>query len=391
MDFHSQPGWMLPTFVDSSENLSLGIRTRGGFIDVPNLFGVPEDQLLGMINNSPDVAFERKSTPGIKVYTRGVLIQLDLGARFGINRIRFYPRNTVHPSPENPFEFDFLRSYQLSINDGTPETQTNAGTPIFSVVKTEENNEDAVSDVRFDLQYVRHVELKSLTTVNFEVDEIEIYGQGYVPESRYLSDIIDLGKPAVFGKLYWSGKTIGDPHKSQIIVRTRVGKDATPFVYYRIVEGREGETPLSASGAPLTREEYENLTPPYERQGSIKDDSEHWSSWSAPYPDAGGEGGTPIAFAELRRFIQFEVTFKSDLFSARALDFLGFEYLTPPLATAIIAEIFPREAQPAETIPFTYSVQTRIQEGLDAGFDRFQITTPARITSVESIQLIDAQ
>ena len=86
-------GWIMPLRLRSDFNISLGIVERGGSISVPNLAQVSQDELDGMLSGDPKVAFDRKFVEGRIVINNGIKIRLDLGARFGVNRIIFYPRD----------------------------------------------------------------------------------------------------------------------------------------------------------------------------------------------------------------------------------------------------------------------------------------------------------
>ena len=67
-----------------------------------------------MLNGDHRVAFDRKFVAGRIVRNNGVTIRIDLGARFGVDRIAFYPRMTEL----FPFENEFMRGYELFLNDG---------------------------------------------------------------------------------------------------------------------------------------------------------------------------------------------------------------------------------------------------------------------------------
>lgn len=390
IDFNSLSGSILPAFVDTAKNLSLGALARGGSIKAPNVLEQSRTELqvtLGsIIDASPGQAFERKSTDRQQVNPNGIFIVLDLGGRFGVNRIRFYPRNTILESPGTPFHFDFLRGYQLRINDGSAATTTEAGDPIFTVLHREAQNKEPVVDLRFDLQFVRHLELKSVTTVGFEIDELEVFGKGFVPEAVFLSDVFDLGGPALLGEIRWSDEAIGEAAGSQLLLRTRVGDDATPLVYTRIIEGLDIETPLSATDRPLTLAQYDELG--RAEKGPVKPDAENWSPWSAPYPQDGG-GGTQITFSRPRRFIQFEAAVRSSLAATRTVNWVEMDYTTSPLAAALTAEIFPRVVDAALPTPFIYAVRADFSRGLSSGFDRLMIATPEAVTRVGRIELRD--
>ena len=68
---------------------------------------------------------------------------------------------------------------------------------------------------------------------------------------------------------------------------------------------------------------------------------------------------------------------------------LTIEYLAPPLADDLIAEIYPREVEAFETVQFTYAVKALMDiEGV-AGFDAFQIETPTQVLGIDKIQIVD--
>lgn len=440
IDFEAQPGWIGVQQVDTTDNIALRTYERGGGVTVPNVRLSAEEKakLEGMVNGDPTVALEMKSTPAKEVYVYGVLVQLDLGARFGVDRIRFFPRMSV----DYPFQEDFLRGYAVYVNDGTEEA-TIEGRPIFQLVKREEKNSQSVVDVDLELQYVRYIRIKSLTRVNWEMDEIEVYGTGFLPEATYQSQVFDFGDLATLGKLWWSQRKIGDPELSEIIVRTRSGSDPTPLIYYRKL-GREeevevsfgdyqklkpeergeiryfttagdmvsrrdyealsdeekgeieyyrvgGEVPLDEDGNLLTKASYEGLPP--EGKGSIVLDRAHgWSGWSAPYPyeEVQNEGGVPIVSPAPRRYFQFRMDFENgDLRSSGRVDSLSFQFSKPPVAHQIVAEIAPQRVAPGVVTAFTYAAKADIR-GEDTGFDRLEIVTPTKAEEVRSVR-IDGQ
>ena len=394
-------GWIITQQVDPEENIALGTYKRGGEVISPNVFDPFETQLKNTVSDEhkADGAFERKRTEVKLVNPLGVILVLDLGARFGVDRIRFYPRN----SNEYPFQDDYMRAYEISLNDGSEETSVE-GIPIFRIVRREDENADWDVDLNIPLQYVRYVRIKSLTTINWEVDEIEVYGTGYVPEAAYESDVLDMerlspagGPLATWGNIWWHEQKIGDPAKSRIIVRTRSGEDDTPLIYYRILQAKE-EVELVVSkrdydrlklvqrgsvryfgkdGTEVTKEGYEALPsdqqgeviyhrklgageqvdtdkngnpltePAWEKltaaeKGDVLPDLRNWSVWSPPYDyeEVVKNGGVPILSPAPQPYFQFRVDFKSDdLAAAGSVDSLGFQFSKPPVAHEIVAEI----------------------------------------------------
>lgn len=440
IDFEALPGWIVLTKTDTTENIALRTYKRGGKVTVPNVSLSSDEKatLKGIVSGDPTEAFDRKTTPGRKMYNLGVMVDLDLGARFGVNRVRFFPRM----SEQYPFQDDFMRAYDVYLNDGTEETAIE-GRPIFKIIEHNEKNDQAVVDLEVPLQYVRYIRIKSLTAMGWEIDEIEVFGAGFVPEATYESQVFDFGDVATLGRIWWSEQKIGDPTKSQIIVRTRSGGDDTPLVYYRKVGGQEevevsereyrrleleeqgeiryytkegkevskrdyealppeekgnikyyrigGEVPFDKKGNLLTKASYDALSST--DRGSILVDREHgWSGWSAPYDyEAVREkGGVPILSPAPRRYFQFRVDLKSnDLGAAASVDSLAFEISKPPVAHEIVAEIAPREVVPGEVVPFTYALRSDIR-GEDTGFDRFEIATPTKVDTIQSVW-IDGQ
>jgi len=398
IDFDINPGWIVPKQTDPTVNISLGTYERGGEVMSPNASGASDADMQAMVDGDSVTAFTRKDTPAVKVNPLGVLINLDLGARFGVNRIRFFPRNAgqtgdytprVPGSPENPFHNDFLRAYELYLNDGTEETLFN-GFPIWTLVRSEDENDQSVTDLQLPLQYVRYIRIASRTTIDFEIDEIQVFGRGFVPLAQFISDLFDLGDLATWGNLRWEEDFVGNPHETQALISTRSGNDDTPFVYFRKVEGQEEETPLAANGTALNKKTYEAL--PDAEKGAIKDDTENWSPWSAPYSTELGtsEEGVLINSPGPRRYFQFRTRFLSDqLEAARSVHFVSFEYSQPPVAEKITAEIFPRSVEPGTPTLFTYAALANIRERNDTGFDSFEIATPVRVSSVERIEIVD--
>ena len=235
---------ILPRRIAEGENVAIGTIDRGGHIESPNVFDFSgtfkpldlEMMLKELLSDEPGgelLAFERKNQNAL-----GILVLLNLGARFGVERIRIYPRNTVVASPSTPFQNDYLRAYELFTNDGL--NLTSEDTPIWKPLIAETDNQVAVIDVPLDPpRYVQHLRLRATSPVNFEIDEIEVFGKGFLSRAQYVSDIFDAGQPAVWGTLRWVEEVLGDPRFSSVQIRTRTGTDTSPFVYTRRLRGKQ--------------------------------------------------------------------------------------------------------------------------------------------------------
>lgn len=355
------PNWIFPQRADTTVNIALGLNSklRGGEITSPNTISI-RGSLGLIIDDDGNTALDLRATSGTaSARVLGILIDIDLGARFGINRFRFFPRNALdsYPAPRYPFQNEFMRAYEIFVNDGTPEAQFE-GTPILQTVAIEAQNEEQVVDVRIEPQYVRFVRLKSLTPAGFEIAEFQVFGTGFVPEAGYLSNIFDFGDLALLGNLRWVQLAQGDPGRSRLNLRTRSGRDPDPVEYNKQRPGefifRVGGAEAGGNGAgwrntagtqfrrpdvpwkdadavedaalsdlvetvldnedvdvrvarerfrslpledkvmvTLTKSDWEDLR--NEDRGQARDDTDDWSGWSPPYSLAGVVEAADIA------------------------------------------------------------------------------------------------
>ena len=268
IDFAGRPGWIQPNSVGENTNIAKGPLERGGRVTSPNAgsvlrlgSAVLKEKLNGMVDGDPATAFEAKN-----VTATGILLVFDLGARFGVNQIRFFPRRT--------FKDDFMKGYVLSINDGefgadiiAASGQQLPDKTLLTVISQKDDNTRDTIDVRMPLQYVRYLRLESTQRFSWEIDELQIFGRGYVPEADYLSQVFDMNRAALWGKLKWSTEQTGLPEKSRVILRTRSGSSPSP-----------------------------------------EDQPDDWSAWSTPYKAT----GDPILSPAPRRYLQFSMSFESD-------------------------------------------------------------------------------
>jgi len=331
IDLEAMPGFILPTRNGAEDNLSLKLVERGGTITSPNarvVLEISQSTLDGLLVNMADGrrrAFEMRVPSAI-----GIIFRIDLGERFGVNRIRFFPREE--------FEGYFLKGYELSLNDGSPDQVTLSGTPDLRVFKREERNLDPVIDIPVPLQFVRYIEVKQLVRGEWEIDEFEVFGEGFASSASYTSSVFDQGQPAVFGGLTWAMETIGEPTKVGATVSTQSGTTPDP------------------------------------------EDELTWSGWSPPYP-AGTR--SEIASPAPRRYWQFQVQFRSsDILSAAVVDSIAIE-VSPALADSVLGEIWPQSAligQDTELIYWVRSFSSR-------GFDTLEISTLAPVEVIRSVRI----
>ena len=368
IDFGHRPGWIGPLRFDADENIAARVLAFGS-IKSPNSGRGLERQLEGTVNGDHEVAFERKPTVfEPRVATRGIWIILDFVVPVGVQRVLFYPRNTVVATPATPFHNDFLRGYELWLNEfdsGQPDV----------LIQRNLQNEEPVVDVEVPAQYARLVKIKSLADVPFELDEVEVYGTGFLQQSLYLSNIIDLGDRATIGFVDWVEEPVGHPDFSQLQVRVRTGTDPTPLIYLERIPLEGGLFEIEE----VTRQRYTDqllLT----QRGGIRDDTINWSPWFVVRLGELVRAPTP------RRYIQYRFEFEGDLFEARQVDEMRFDYLQPPLADSLRAEVFPRLAEAEAAATFRYAVRLR-SNGEIRGFDRLEIDTNIPVTAVREVVL----
>lgn len=429
-DAAGRPGWMRPQQADETANIALGLLDRGGRLGAPTILSqVIKDQLIFMIDDDPTTAFERKTARGAsQVNSLGVIMDFDLGARFGVERIQFFPRNAHpdFPTPDFPFQNDFLRGFELLLNDGSEETQV-ANQPVLTTVELEPENEEPVVELTIPPQYVRYIRLKSQTTVGFEIAEFRVFGSGFVPRADYLSNVFDFGAElALWGRVRWQEEHVGVERLSRLQLSSRSGWDDTPLEFTRQHRGygedvpwREGAVATTAAGdavdldamedgqealdlfnalplaerarVALAQDEYDDLR--NADKGDVRDDLVAWSRWSPPYKQTVEDAlGVPILSPGPRRYFQLKAEFASeDLESARALGALVFTVSNPPLTERIVSEVVPRQVELGVPVSFTYAVlPTKMRRGVDLGFDVFEIATPVRAEAVETIEVVHA-
>ena len=390
---------ILPRRVGTEQNLAAEALERGGSLRAPTVFDLNSLQLQvifeDMLSEDPTgQAFERKEDDIL-----GTQIILDLGARFGVNLVRFFPRNTVFPAPGTPFHNDYLKNFEVEINDGL--VLTNSGNPIWEAYEMRNDNSERITEVRVDPpRYIRFIRLRATSAIPFELEKFQVFGEGFFPTARYISPIIDMGSPANWGLIRILQEQLGDADKVDMQIRTRSGNDESPLAYTRrqvaLQDAPEIALSVKNPNEPLLRSEYLKL-PESGRQGddwergSVRDDLENWSPWTSPYLLEDLAAGTQILSPGPRRYFQFRVDFQSDdLEASYILKQIAIEYSAPPLADNLIGEIFPREVAAAEDISFVYAVRAVMESTDLQSFNSFEVFTPSRAIRIERLEILDS-
>jgi hypothetical protein len=374
IDFAHAPGWIGPLFFAEDQNIARRVLLPGGSVSAPNAGVGFDKQLEGTVNGDHEVAFERKPTifeP--RVLVRGLEVILAFAPPVGVHRVRFYPRNTVVPSPGAPFQSDFMRGYELWLN----AAETGPDNPDALVARSLDNQEPVV-DLELSPQYARYLRLKSIAEVPFEIDEIEVYGTGYLSRATYVSDLLDLGDRATLGPLSWAERAVGEAGHSAMAMRVRTGSDPTPIVYLKNVYALENNQKVKVGEEEVGRQEYYAL----ERvdRAPLKEDVLHWSPWVA------AAQGSLINAPNPRRYVQVRAEFGGELYDTRQLGRVEFPYLQPPIADGLVAEVYPRLARAEEPATFRYAVRLSAQ-GQIRGYDKLEVDTNAPVLQVREARL----
>ena len=387
---HVQAEYIEPKQLEASVNLIPSLVENGGLIlttgGYDGLVAPGESELVSW-DGDIETAYQGDET----VSWRGIFNRrenrsdrpfkywvFDLGGRFTIQKIRFHPRDR--------FRFErFAESFIVGVSDGDPSKDGNRDLKVaeeldFDEVHNIRENTNAVVELEFPRRAVRQLLFAVRRNIRsfWEIAEIEIYGTGFSAFARYESTIIDIGQPLVLGPLAWAGD---QPLGTSIKVRTRLGDDPDPNLYWRTTFRGEEKTLFDRQGRLLTQETYATLQLG-ERAGTTHD-TRNWSDWSAPIVLAAGTG-RPIGDRP-RRFAQVRADFHSQPESGGRLNYLQFA-ASQPRATHIAAEIEPTQVRPGQTTSFTYKMLPHF-DGDEPGFDQVEIDTPRRAVSVDAVRI----
>jgi hypothetical protein len=291
-----------------------------------------------------------------------------------VSQVVFYPREG---------EDEFVAGYEISLNDGRIFDAN--GSPVYEAVRQVAINRDPRVDVRFPTQLVRFIQLRVLSPNPFELAEIEVHGEGFVPRGLYETQLIQFARPVNYGALTLRARKVslaeegassaGTDEQARVIVQMRNGVDETPLDYYQIADVE------TQSEVLISKEEYDEL--PSIIKGSIRPDATHWSSWTEPLiADSSGTYSIPLDLPGPRDFFQVRLRFEGNTSASMQVDSLAIVH-TPPLAALALSEVallddpFPaggRASVPAgrDTV-FTYDIKADLGEG--TGFDGVRIST----------------
>lgn len=348
--------------VEPNANLSATLGERGGRV----LYSDPERGLTplpggeALFDGDPTTFFDPDLQEGV---VRSSTLWIDLGATFRINRVRFHPRLDFGNRNR------FLQEFTLSAAQFLDPLADSRGVMFF---KAPNENTSPVVDKRFRSVEARVLALEPQVDRAWEIAELEVYSDGTLPVGEFESQPLRAGRPEpVWGRVLYEG---GDVSTAPVVVRTRTGPDRSPLLYYLIQGGDVVQ--YSKAG-------WENAPP--EDRGPVELNPA-WSPWE---PVTDGLVRSP----PLNRYLQFHVTLTEP---GAGLRELRFEYVYPPVARDLAAEISPLEARAGMETPFTLSLQVHLdrtgsESHRDTGFRQLQVRTAAEIGEVTRIRVDDLE
>ena len=262
-------------------------------------------------------------------------------------------------------------------------------------------NYGPVIDIDFPLQYLQFFRMHLNKELGFgypyfSIAELEVYGQGFVPRARWVSQVIDLGQvvnigPVHWGLSKWCQEEGGEPVPAleapvRIGVEVKIGLDDTPIAYLSYNDLQQH--------VEVTREEYDRLKPRSRTvdppsvgwRGPIIDDQNQWSFWSSPLRQSGQRPRVPQG-----RYLQLQIQLDTDeLWEYARLDSLRIE-ASPILAHQVLGEVavagdlLPErqlaEVKAGEATEFIYDIEAKFSESGQGGFDAIRFLTPSAGTA----------
>ena len=264
-----------------------------------------------------------------------------------------------------------LGNYRLEFSDGSREVdgglkwttamrreQVKRG--VAGALNVDGNDFDPVKGRFFRLVFeVEHVRLPNRSASR--LSEIQLFGEGFLPEVQLESDLIRLGGSRNLVALEWDAHT---PPGTEVQLQTRTGDTLGQILHYFKKDGTEiSETAynklLSIFRGEIVAEEVAGAD---------------WEPWSAPYADP---GGSPITSPSPREFLKVRATLRSaapDV--AASLSGLRLRF-AEPVARRLLGEVVPSEVDRlGAEVPFAVYVRPEF-DPRDGGFDELLLEAPA--------------
>ena len=210
-----------------------------------------------------------------------------------------------------------------------------------------------------------------------QINEIFVFAGGAATQSRFTSEIIDYGRPALWGGLRWS---LQQQPGSRVTLSARSGDQAQSLRYWRY-------TGIGDQAVEVTQAEYDALFSK-ERAGASYD-YDSWSAWPSAFDLANVSAEPPLPRSPRRAF-QLQLEFSTLGVDGSRLEFLEFR-ASDPKVSRVVGELEPIFVEAGAVTDFTYILKPSLGRA-DTGFNRLRISAvAAQIDSVLSVSVDDAQ
>lgn len=264
-----------------------------------------------------------------------------------------------------------LGNYRLEFSDGSREVD--GGLKWTTAVRREQvkrsvagalnvdgNDFDPIKGRFFRLVFeVEHVRLPNRSASR--LSEIQLFGEGFLPQVQLESDLIRLGGSRNLVSLEWDADT---PPGTEVQLQTRTGDTLGEILHY-----------FKKDGTEISETAYNKLLSIF--RGEIVSEEvagADWEPWSVPYDEA---GGSPIASPSPREFLKVRATLRSaapDV--AASLSGLRLHF-AEPVARRLLGEVAPSQVERLGVeVPFSLYVRSEFDAG-DEGFNELLLEAPA--------------
>ena len=343
----------------------------------------------------------------------GEFYTLDMGMPIPADRFQLVPPEGNDPFFQEPYRPNYkFEAYELTATNDKVAVETQqppqfrsgvAGTqetdyylPLDQTLAKVDQNFDAVIEIEFPLQYLRFFRMRVLPDAppkftRYALAELEVYGRGFVPRARWLSQVIDMGElinigAVNFGLSTWrrAGEQWVEAPDAQagVNIEIKTGLDDGPIAYHSYND--------LAQPVEVEKDIYSRLKPrvwPWDPpavgwQGVIADDTNNWSFWSPPIRVSGQRPRIPKG-----RYIQLQIQLETQaLWEFARLDWVAIE-TSPLLADQILGEVAAvDQLHPAGKVPqvpagepteFVLGLRAEFSGADQPGFDAVRLGLPS--------------
>ena len=337
----------------------------------------------------------------------GEFYTLDMGLQIPAERFALVPPEGNDPFLQEPYRPNYkFESYELTVSNDRLLVETQESNPCvcgpayykpldLQLAKVDQNF-DAVITIDFPLQYLRFFRMLVLPDhphkfTRYALAELEVYGRGFVPRARWLSQVIDMGDLANVGEVNFGLSTwrrdgeqlVESPDaKAGVNIEIKTGLDDGPISYHSYND--------LAQPVEVEKDVYAKLKPrvwPWDPpavgwQGVIADDINNWSFWSPPIRVSGQRPRVPKG-----RYIQLQIQLETEaLWEFSRLDWITIE-TSPLLADRIVGEVaavdqlYPDGKVPqvpaGEPTEFVLGLRAEFSDAGQQGFDAVRLSLPS--------------